>query len=222
MGAGLHANDYGLVVTSYLTLILHVLALRTLVLLYDIICNPLGDDAADFPSSTYLAKCDKAMFGIMNNVFCVSITSLKDARIKNYKVDESRGKGKNKTRLHFHPDARRDHDGIEGEIDREVKSANPLNSLFFSAKSSMLMPWELSKRDVQSRGGTAAGGSMPGSPVRARSVAASIDGEDAGASPDTTFNSVGGVEEDDDGPVIGVAIKWARPPVMRAWNDEEG
>lgn len=104
IGQGRHINDYSLVFTGYLTTILFIAVMRSLLLLYNILCNPLGDDAADFPSTSYLNAAEKGMLGLMNNVFSISLTTAEDSKVASYKVDED--SSTNRTRLHFAPDSK--------------------------------------------------------------------------------------------------------------------
>lgn len=102
IGSGFETMDYGLVFTGYLTLILFVGVMRSLLLLYNVLCNPLGDDAADFPWNTYLNGAEKGTFALMNNVFNISLSAAVDKRLTT-KEDDTRNS--NVTRLHFLPDA---------------------------------------------------------------------------------------------------------------------
>ena len=102
IGQGFQKQDNSLVFTGYLTTILFIMVMRSLLLLYNILCNPLGDDAADFPSTTYLNAAEKGMLSLMNNVFSISLTSTQDTQLASYKQDESQTH--NRTRLYFAPD----------------------------------------------------------------------------------------------------------------------
>ena len=91
-------------VSFYYTLVLLCALFRSLLSVYDVLYNPLGDDAADFPSSSWLGAAEKGMLGLINNVFTVSISKQVDGKLK-YIVDENIPR--TRTSLNFIQDATR-------------------------------------------------------------------------------------------------------------------
>lgn len=57
--------------TGYLTLLLYSVVLTGLLKLHEVLSNPLGEDAADFPVSTYLTDFEKSIFALTSNGFFV-------------------------------------------------------------------------------------------------------------------------------------------------------
>jgi len=64
---GIAENDTSYMITGFLTIVLYNFVLLGLLRLYDILANPLGDDAADFPMYTYISRYEKTLKDIVKD-----------------------------------------------------------------------------------------------------------------------------------------------------------
>lgn len=61
MSRGIATGDISDLITGFLTIILYNFVLLGLLRLFEILANPLGDDAADFPMYTYITRYEKTL-----------------------------------------------------------------------------------------------------------------------------------------------------------------
>lgn len=68
---GVATGDRAFLVTGYLTIILYNFVLLGLLRLFEVLSNPMGHDAADFPGDTYMRNYEKNLNGILRNSLTV-------------------------------------------------------------------------------------------------------------------------------------------------------
>ncbi|CAE7813337.1 unnamed protein product [Symbiodinium microadriaticum] len=87
IGYGLETNDSSYVVTGYITSLLLSFVLLGILQMYDMLSNPLGEDPADFPVSTYMHEGEAEVDDLVNGIWSASIAAgaggiIPDVRIK--------------------------------------------------------------------------------------------------------------------------------------------
>lgn len=98
IGDAYQKTQYGVMLSYFYTMVLTLIVFRSFIGVYNTLYNPLGDDTADFPSSSWLAGGDKSYTALINNIFDVSISKEVASKLS-FSVDE--GVGRDRTSLRF-------------------------------------------------------------------------------------------------------------------------
>ena len=68
---GISTNETSDISTGYITIVLYNFVLLGLLRLFEVLSNPLGDDAADFPGDSYMVSFERNLYNMLVNAFAL-------------------------------------------------------------------------------------------------------------------------------------------------------